>query len=278
MDERRIGSPARVAWLIDEIPFHDIDRDLVRDDQQLLYGVVAASFIEITADLYTASLVEFYRGDDEATEWLSQQWEPEELRHGATLKRYVESAWPDFDWNTAYRGFLSEYSRCCGVDVLATTRELEFAARCVVETGTATFYRALSDMTGEPVLKQIADLIAADEIRHYKHFYRFFRRYHEREQTNRLSVARTLWRRITEIDTDDGLIAFKHVFVVANPGCEFQFRDYRAFRTRARLLARQHYPIPMAVRMLLKPLELSPRVVRLIVPPIVSTTQLLLRL
>jgi hypothetical protein len=33
MDERRSGSPARVAWLIDEIPFHDIDRDLVRDDR-----------------------------------------------------------------------------------------------------------------------------------------------------------------------------------------------------------------------------------------------------
>ena len=163
MDERRIGSPARVAWLIDEIPFRDVDRDLVRDDQQLFYGVVAASFIEITADLHTANLAEFYRGDDEATEWLSQQWEPEELQHGATLKRYVESAWPDFDWNTAYRPFFAQYSRCCGVDVLATTRELEFAARCVVEIGTATFYPALSDMTGEPVLKQIAGLIAADE-------------------------------------------------------------------------------------------------------------------
>jgi hypothetical protein len=278
MDERRIGRAAGAHWAIDEIPFHDIDRDLVSHDQTLFYGVVAASFIEITADLYTAGLVEFYRGDDEATEWLSQQWEPEELQHGAVLKRYVESAWPEFNWKAAYHGFFSEYSRCCGVDVHATTRELEFAARCVVETGTATFYRALSDMTGEPVLKGIANLIAADEVRHYKHFYRFYRRYHERERTSRLVVARALWRRMTEVDAEDGLIAFKHVFLAANPGCEFQPGDYRAFRARARLLARHHYPVSMAVRMLLKPLELSSPVVRVIVPPLVSTTQFFLRL
>lgn len=278
MDERRVGSPSSARWAIDEIPFRELDRDLVRHDRHLFYGLVAASFIEITADLYTAGLVEFYRGDDEATEWLSQQWEPEELQHGAALKRYVETAWPEFDWNTAYGGFFAEYSRCCGVDAYAATRELEFAARCVVETGTATFYRALSDMTAEPVLKRIASLIAADEVRHYKHFYRFFRRYHARERTSRLVVARTLWRRMTEVDAEDGLIAFKHVFRVANPGCEFQPGDYRAFRSRTRILARRYYPVPMAVRMLLKPLELSPPVVRLIVPPIVSTAQLLLRL
>ncbi len=278
MDERRVGLPASFPWVIDEIPFHAIDRDLVRDDQQLFYVVVGASFIEITADLYTAGLVEFYRGDDEATEWLSRQWEPEELQHGAALKRYVENAWPAFDWNTAYRGFFSEYARCCGVDAQATTRELEFAARCVVETGTATFYRALSEMTGEPVLKRIASLISADEVRHYKHFYRFFRRYHARERTSRLVVARTLWRRLTEVDSQDGPIAFKHIFLVANPGREFQLDDYHAFRTRTRRLARRHYPVAMAVRMLLKPLELSPPVVRMIVPPIVSTSQFLLRL
>jgi hypothetical protein len=273
----RVDRPAGAAWAIDEIPFHAIDRDQVRDDQHLFYAVAVASFVEITADLYTAGLVEFYRGDDEATDWLSQQWEPEELQHGAALKRYVQSTWPDFDWNTAYRGFFAEYARCCGADGLATTRALEFAARCVVETGTATFYRGLSDMTGEPVLKQITSLIAADEIRHYKHFYSFFRRYQERDRTSRLAVARTLWRRMAEVDSVDALIAFKHVFLAVNPGCEFQMSHYHAFLSRTRLLARRHYPIPMAVRMLLKPLALSPPVVRAIVPPIVSTAQFMLR-
>jgi hypothetical protein len=264
---------ARAPWVIEEIPFQDLDRDQVRDDRQLFHGLAAASFVEITADLYTTNLVEYYRGDDEVTDWLSQQWEPEELQHGAVLKRYVETAWPEFDWNGAYRGFFEEYSRCCGVEGFAGTRALELAARCVVETGTSTFYRALSEMTDEPVLKRIATLISADEVRHYKHFYRFLRRYHACEGTSRLAIARTLWRRMTEVDAEDGLIAFKHVFLTANPGDEFQPGDYDEFRARARLLAMRHYPFDMAVRMMLKPLELSPPVVRAIVPPIVSTAQ-----
>jgi hypothetical protein len=123
--------------------------------------------------------------------WLSQQWEPEELQHGATLKRYVETAWPAFDWNAAYRGFLR------GIFPILRRRPTighwNWLARCVVETGTATAYRALSEMTAEPVLKRIATNIADDEVRHYKYFYRFFQRYHQRERTSRLAIARTLW-------------------------------------------------------------------------------------
>jgi hypothetical protein len=259
--------------MIEEIPFDDVDRDQVHDDRQLFYCLAAASFIEITADLYTASLVEFYRGDDEVSGWLSQQWEPEELQHGAALKRYVETAWPEFDWNAAYRAFFAGYSRCCGIDRFATTQELELASRCVVETGTATFYRALSNMTHEPVLRRIASLIAVDEVRHYKHFYRFFQRYHEYEKTSRIVIARTLWQRMTEVDVEDGFVAFKHVFLASNPGTEFQLGNYNAFRASSRRLAKQHYPYGMAVRMMLKPLALSPRVIRVIVPPIVSATQ-----
>jgi hypothetical protein len=61
--------------VIDEIPVREIDFDLVRHDHRSFYGVVAASFVGITAVLYTGSHVEFYRDDDEVTEWLSQQWE-----------------------------------------------------------------------------------------------------------------------------------------------------------------------------------------------------------
>jgi hypothetical protein len=268
--------PAGAPWVIEEIPFQDVDRDLVRNDRHLFYSLAAASFVEITADLYTSDLVEFYRGDDEVSGWLSQQWEPEELRHGAALKHYVETAWPEFDWGAAYRSFFAEYSRCCGINRFAPTRELELASRCVVETGTATLYRALSNMTDEPVLKRIASLISADEVRHYKHFYRFFQRYHECERTSRFAIARILWQRMAEVDAEDGFVAFRHVFLASNPGTEFQLSDYTAFRASGRRLAKQHYPYSMAVRMMLKPLELSSPITRMIVPPIVSAAQFLL--
>ena len=42
-------------WPIDELPFQDVDRDEVHDDRQLFYMLTAASFVEITSDLYTGS-------------------------------------------------------------------------------------------------------------------------------------------------------------------------------------------------------------------------------
>ena len=89
MDGVSGGRSARAPWAIEEIPFNDVDRDQIHDDRQLFYCLAAASFVEITADLYTANLVEFYRGDDEVSGWLSQQWEPEELQHGAAANRPV---------------------------------------------------------------------------------------------------------------------------------------------------------------------------------------------
>jgi hypothetical protein len=272
MDGFSGGQKASTSWSIDDIPFQDLDHDAVRDDRQLFYSLAAGSFIEITSDLYTANLVAFYQGDDEVTGWLSEQWEPEELQHGAVLRRYVETAWPDFDWDAVYRGFLAEYSGHCGV---ADNQALELAARCVVETGTATAYRALSEMTAEPVLKRIAANISTDEVRHYKYFYRFFQRYRERERTGRFAVARTLWQRVNEVDVEDAFLAFKHVWLASNPGGEFRHRDYAEFRAHVWRSAGHHYPYNMAVRMLLKPLELNPTVVRGIVPPIVFATRLL---
>jgi hypothetical protein len=263
-----------ISW-VDKIRFQDLDRNAICGDQQLFYMLAAASFVEITSDLYAGNLVAFYRGDAEIAAWLSQRWEIEELRHGAVLRRYVETAWPEFDWNAAYRGFVAEYSQYCAIEHLAATRALELAARCVVETGTATFYRALSKMTDEPVLKQIARNISADEVRHYKHFYRFFLRYHERERTGRLAVLRTLLQRMVEVDVEDAFIAFKCVYLASNPGGEFRSADYDTFRAGFGTLAKRYYPHAMAVRMMLKPLQLNQSVVRVIAPPITSATRFL---
>jgi hypothetical protein len=81
---------------------------------------------------------------------------------------------------------------------------------------------------------------------------------------------------MSEVNAEDGLIAFKHAFLASNPGKEFQVGDYHAFRANLRRLAKRHYPYGMAVRMMLKPLELSPPVARVIVPPAVSAAQFFL--
>lgn len=264
------------SWSVDDIPYQALAYDRVRDDQRLFHIVASASFIEITSDLYTKNLVEFFHDDSEVVDWLSSNWEPEELQHGAALKRYVQTAWPDFDWETAYRGFLAEYSLCCTVDQLASTRALEMAARCVVETGTATFYRMLSEVSHEPVLKRLATEISADEVRHYKHFYRYFQRYRALEQPGRAAIFRTLLNRAADVDAEDAYFAFKAVFAACNPGTEFQGSDYAAYREGAMQLARRYFPHSMAVKMLLKPLDLSPMVGRAMLPAVTSATRLFL--
>jgi hypothetical protein len=152
MTESTAKYPGDASWSIDELPYHALDRETVKDNTLLLYAVATAAFVEITSDVYTRNLADFFHDDAEVVDWLLYAWEREELQHGGALKRYVETAWPDFGWDDAYRGFLGEFLRLCSVDQLAPTRALEMVARCVIETGTATFYRALSAMSPEPVL------------------------------------------------------------------------------------------------------------------------------
>ncbi len=269
------GYPGAALWSMDAVPYHALAREQVYEDALLFYILASASFVEITSDIYTRNLVEFFRDDQEIVEWLELDWEKEELQHGAALRRYVQTAWPEFDWHGAYRSFLAEFTRFCSVDQLAETRALEMAARCVVETGTAAFYRALSELSPEPVLRQIASEISADEVRHYKHFYRFFLRYRERERPSRAAVLRTLWRRIGEVDGEDAFYAFKHVLLGRHPNAGFQSSDYEAFRSSLRPLAKRHFPYDMATKMLLKPLDLSAPVGRLVVPAVTSATRFL---
>jgi hypothetical protein len=269
-----MSAAAGATWSIDDIPYGTLVPASVRDDRRLFEIVASASFIEITSDLYTKNLVEFFAGDGEVAEWLAEHWQREELQHGAALRKYVETAWPDFDWEAGYRLFLADYGPTCTVARLAATKALEMASRCVIETGTATFYRALSDLSPEPVLKRLAGEISADEVRHYKHFHRYFLRFSSIERPSRLAVLRTLFGRAADVEAEDTFYAYKAVFGVRHPAREFRRSDYNAWRDGVVRLMRDHVPHGMAVKMLLKPLGLSPLVGRAMLPAITSATRL----
>ena len=269
------GRVGGAPWSVDDISFDTIDGSLIRDNNELFYLLAAASFVEITSDLYTKNLIEFYRGNPEIENWLANYWEHEELQHGAALKRYVQAVWVDFDWERAYQGFFGEYGRACTMENLAENRSLEMVARCVVETGTSSFYRTLSDSAREPVLKQITANISSDEVRHYKHFYRYFLDYRDREHPSRVAVLRQLWKRSTDVKAEDAYLAFKHVFLVRNPGEPFTEDAYDEFRASFRRLGRTAFPFEMAVKMILKPLDLSAPVGRFVQPAVETTARIL---
>ena len=97
------------SWSAGTIRYGDIERGRVAGDTQLLYLLASASLIEMTSELYAQNLVALFAEDREAVAWLQQRWAPEERQHGLALKRYVQAAWPDFDWDVAYRGFHAEF-------------------------------------------------------------------------------------------------------------------------------------------------------------------------
>jgi hypothetical protein len=269
--------PGRATWSVDRIPYHALDRALVRDDIALFFTVVSASLVEFASAVYARDLANLFGDDDEIVDWLTRNWEREELQHGEALKRYVRTAWPDFDWDAAYEGFIAELAPLYSVERLAPSRALEMAARCLVESGTATFYRTLSTLSDEPVLKQVTGRISADEVRHYKHFYRYYLRYREIEKPGRVALLRTLWTRSFEIDAEDFVYAVKHILRVHSPGIRWQRSEYKAVRNASFSLLSRHYPYAMAAKMLLKPLGLSAATSRVVTPLLASTGRFVVR-
>jgi ferritin-like protein len=261
-----LASPVQQRWSLDSIDWRAIRSEAVAEPETLFYLVAAASFMEITTDRYTRNLIDQFFGDDEITSWLEQHWLPEEIQHGHALRRYVQIAWPDFAWERVYGSFLEEFSAYCSADVLEPTRTREMASRCVVEMGTASYYTTLSRISRDPVLATIAHRIAEDEIRHYKHFYRYFCRYQNAEPASRRAVFSALLNRLRMIDGEDSNIAMKHLYGARHPDKPLDDRIYRNLRRNSRQLIRPHFPHRMCVQMLLKPLGLGPRAHRIAVP------------
>lgn len=256
------------VWQLKEIDFSAIRKEWVRDDDDLFYLLASASFVEILSELYAQNLIDHYQGDAQVVRWLQERWQREEVQHGRAFKAYVQAVWPEFDWEGAYADFVQEYSALCTVEELEPSQALEMAARCVVETGTATFYHSLTRYTREPVLRQILANIKSDEVRHFTEFRHHFRKYNREEANSAWQVSRAMWRRMGEIRGEDSYIAFKHVYSRRHPELAFDDKIWHQFLRKLNRLARVNYPYRMAIDMLLAPLALSSVAKRLLRPPL----------
>ncbi|SOZ16698.1 putative ferritin-like protein [Cupriavidus taiwanensis] len=263
-------SAAVRPWSVSDIRYEAIDVARVRGDRDLFYLLVSASFIESGSDTYAGNLATYYARVPEAAGWLSEHWEAEELQHGLALRRYVEHVWPEFDWERGYARFFDEYSQTCSIDQFEPTEALEMAARCVVETGTAAYYRALEQASDEPVLRDLTRRISNDEVRHYKHFFHFFNRFAEAERPGRLRVLRALARRLLEIKNEDAAIALRNVLRMERGVESVPEAEVRALNTRVSGVIRRNIPIEMTVKMLLRPLQLHRGVERAVRAPLVA--------
>ena len=72
---------------------------------------------------------------------------------------------------------------------------------------------------------------------------------------------------------DDSYIVLKHVYSTRHPGEPFDIGVYRRVRRECRALLRDHVPLDMSVRMMLKPLGLGPRVQRMTLPVVAAVAR-----
>lgn len=263
-------SAANRPWSVNDIRYEAIDLARVRGDRDLFYLLVSASFIESGSDTYAGNLATYYARVPDAAGWLAEQWEAEELQHGLALRRYVEHVWPEFDWERGYARFFADYSQTCSIDQFEPTEALEMAARCVVETGTAAYYRALEQASDEPVLRDLTRRISNDEVRHYKHFLHFFNRFAEAERLGRLRVLGAVARRLLEIKNEDAAIALRNALRMERGVESIPEAEVRALNTRVSGVIRRNIPIEMTVKMLLRPLQLHRGVERAVRAPLVA--------
>jgi rubrerythrin len=240
-------------WTLEQIPWTRFDP--ARVDPEIVKLVKAAAMVEFNGGDYAAYLNRVF-ADDPEFQAVANEWAQEEVQHGQALARWAKLADPSFDFESAFKRFTAGYS--IDVDVeqsIRGSRSGELVARCIVETGTSSYYTALNEATDEPVLKQICRNIAADELRHYKLFYTYLRRYLDREGLNGWQRLKVTLSRLGESEDDELAYAY---FAANHPSEKYDRKRFtRAYARRAYAVYRRHH-VERGIAMVLKATGLAP--------------------
>lgn len=242
-----------VHWTLDDIPWDSFDPSKV--DPDILRIVKAAALVERNGGDYARYLCNVFH-DDPDFQAVANRWGVEEAQHGEALARWATLADPSFDFAAASERFTKGFR----VDLDAQssvrgTRSGELVARCIVETGTSSYYTAMAEATQEPVLRAVCQRIAADELRHYKLFYKTMRDYLEREGLGRWDRLRIAAGRIRE--TEDDELAYAYYAANEPEGDYDRVRYSHAYGSRAFSLYRPHH-LERGMAMIFKAVGLSP--------------------
>jgi rubrerythrin len=193
-------------WRMTDIAWDRFDP--ARVSAVLVPLVKAAALVERNAADYAAYLANVFRDDPEFRA-AAEAWSIEEVQHGDALGRWGMLADPGWDFQAAFARFREGYRIPIECDAsVRGSRTGELIARCIVETGTSSYYTALGERADEPVLQQICRYIAADELRHFKLFYTHMREYLKRENISLPRRVRIGLGRITESEDDELAFAF----------------------------------------------------------------------
>ncbi len=241
-------------WTLDDIPWERFDRSKL--DPDVVRIVKAASLVEYNGGAYAHHLCRIFH-DDPDFQRTARRWGEEEIQHGRALARWAALADPDYDFEFAFSRFQAGYQVDFDSDISRRgSRSGEMIARCMVEVGTSSYYSALRDGVREPVLKEICRNIAADEIRHYKLFYKNLGRCLERDQVGLWQRLRIALGRIAEAEDDELAYAYYAANETSHP---YDRRRYsRAYARRALALYQEHH-VRRMIALVFKAVGLAPR-------------------
>jgi len=220
------------GWTLDDVRWDAFDR--AKATPQMVAAIKAAALVELNAPDYVSYLKKVFKDAGPETLSAIEQWGCEESQHGRALGRWAEMADPSYKVDEAFARFRSGYKpeHFDGPEGQSVrgSRRGEMIARCVVESGTSSYYTAIKDATDEPVLKEIAGRIAADEYRHYK---LFFETLHAQDEPDlpfwkKVAVAAG---RITESDDDELAYAYYCANVPASETARVPYQ--RAYYAKA---------------------------------------------
>ncbi len=242
-------------WTLDDIDWGMFDAGKV--DPQIVPLVKSAAMVERNGDEYALYLNSVF-ADDPDFQQAARNWAVEEVQHGDALGRWASLADPSFDYAACFGRYRAGYR----IDVKADasvrgSRAGELVARCIVETGTSSYYTALADASAEPVLIQVCRLIAADEYRHFKLFYDHLKRYLDREELSYMQRLRIALGRTTETEDDELAFAF-HVSNEPEGTVYEHERCITGYMARAMGVYRQQH-LDRAMGMIFKAVGLPPR-------------------
>ena len=240
-------------WTLADIRWDRFDREKV--DPELLRVVKAAALVERNGADYATYLCNVFT-DDPAFQDAARSWSLEEVQHGEALARWAMLADPGWDFAAAFRRFTDGFRPPVEVaESVRGSRTGELIARCIVETGTSSYYAALADAAAEPVLSEICRRVAGDELRHYKLFYDHMKRYQSAERLGRWGRVRTGLGRILESEDDE--LAYAFFAANAPAGARYERKRWgRAYARRAYGVYRAHH-VERGIGMALKAVGLK---------------------
>lgn len=241
-------------WTVKDLPWDQFDPQAV--DRNLLALVKAAALVESNARDYTAYLCNVF-ADDRDFRDAADVWAAEEVNHGVALGAWAEKADPAWNYERALARFRAGYQ--VPVDLEKSVRGSrvgEMIARCIVETGTSSYYTAMADCCREPVLAKLCHNIAADELRHYKLFYTIARQYLREEPMGRLGRLKVALGRWVEAEDDE--LAYAFYAANAPEGAQYDHATYNRDYGRLAYGMYSRHHIDRAVAMMFKVCDLAP--------------------